>query len=286
MQENEERRRRLNTEGDFAPGAPGQQEPLALLPPGAPEPRGQQGRPELPPSGGEDDRVADETGSWKLDRVATAVTNMGKILQRLDAPHSANVVVWKGRNTSMKEFYDGMDKVTRLCARDQHTAELLAKVYSAGPVVTFEAKYYNKMKETMDKIKAKIESERLSASVAVYMAGGPMRKALEATSRAAFSALLEAGAQKEHVRTWWPISVTSPGWSLHYKGDCVISADTNLEELITTICIDDEVLKQINADVDVTTGKIIERVRGTGFTEAEMVRLRRPKALGRAPRKG
>ncbi|CAK0874190.1 unnamed protein product [Prorocentrum cordatum] len=178
-----------------------------------------------------------------LGRLHTSMTNIQKLVQKLDAPLSNNVAVWKGRATSMKEFYEGVDEVVRACSRDAGTNDLLSKVCSAGPLITFEVKYYNKMKETMDNIKAKINAEGLSDKVSAFMAGGPLRGAIESTPKGIYATLLEMGAQKEYLRTWWPVSVAAPGWSMRYEGE------HDFAERIATVAMGKDVLKKIRRNV-------------------------------------
>ena len=220
-----------------------------------------------------------------LGRLQTSMTNIQKLVQKLDAPLSNNVAVWKGRATSMKAFYEGMDKVVRACSRDTGTNDLLSKVYSAGPLITFEVKYYNKMKEALDKIKAKIGTEGMSDKVSAFMAGGPLRKAIESTPKGIYATLLEMGAQKEYLRTWWPMSVAAPGWSMHYKEEVLLSAEHDFTELITTIAVDKDVLKTIRRNVDEGADMILEKAKGTGIMDIEMVAVKKPKPYGKAPKR-
>ncbi|CAK0810876.1 unnamed protein product [Prorocentrum cordatum] len=159
-------------------------------------------------------------------RLQTSTANMQKSAQKLGAPPSNNIAAWKGRTTSMKEFYEGMDKLARLRSRDGGTDELLGKAHSAGPLITLEVEHCNKT--ALDRIRANVAAEGATNNASAFTAGGPPRMAIESAPKGICAAPIEMGAEEERLRARWPMSVAAPGWSMHNKDE------HDFAELITT----------------------------------------------------
>ena len=126
----------------------------------------------------------------------------------------------------------------------------------------------------------------MTNKMSAFMAGGPLRKAIESTPKGIYAALIEMGAQEQ--RTWSPMSVAAPGWAMHYKDEVLMSAERDFVDLVAAIATDKDVLKQIRRNAEEGADVIMEKAKGTGTMDIDIVEVTKPKPRGKAqkPRRG
>ncbi len=191
------------------------------------------------PDGDEDLGDEDTTSAdlrAKVDRLCVTAVAHTKALQRFDSLHSNTIVLQKkSRAGQMKDFYAVTDALWKELNGVMND---IASVSPQGPTIVIQVKLQQARKRILDKINNWISSKGHSDVVAAFMGDGPLKQLIGEMPRAAFAALREVMGQDcaKDLYTWWPPSSHKAEWAITYlSGECLISARSEENELVTTV---------------------------------------------------
>jgi hypothetical protein len=171
-----------------------------------------------------------------------------RLLEQFDSLEGNSILLVSKGGLKTGDFYKAIEKHVEELAENKK----VSRVTSVGPMINVEAKIYLDLISMRDKLKALIQRDSvLHGNVFVIQGCGPMKQMVDQVPRALHKTLKttrDVYTIGGKITTWWPLGASRPAFSMHLDEACLISAQTDANELLMTITVNDSGMGKVQAN--------------------------------------